>query len=106
MFVPTGNCDGALFVTVTEPQLSEATGLPRLTPVAMQPAFAATTTSGGHARVGGVRSRTMTRCTQVLVLPLVSVATQVTKLVPSGKVGEETDCATRKKWRGGVIATQ
>jgi hypothetical protein len=40
----------------------------------------------GHIMVGALVSRTITRCTQLLVLPLVSVTVQVTKLVPKPKV--------------------
>ena len=43
-------------------------------------------TSGGQVIVGMAVSRTMTRCTQLLLLPAVSVAVQVTKFVPSEKV--------------------
>src|SRR6266404_803640 len=51
--VPTGNCAGALLVTVTAPQLSLAVGLPRATPVAKQaPALARTVTSAGHVIAG------------------------------------------------------
>src|SRR5439155_826044 len=51
--VPTGNCTGALLVTVTPPQLSFAVGVPRATPVAKQvPALALTVTSAGHVIVG------------------------------------------------------
>ena len=50
VFVPTGNCAGALLVIVTEPQLSVAVGVPRITPVAKQePRFALVVTSAGHA---------------------------------------------------------
>src|ERR1700719_688205 len=69
--VPTGNCAGALLVTVTAPQLSLAVGLPRATPVAKHaPALALTVTSAGQVIVGCWMSRTMTRCWQVAVLPL------------------------------------
>src|SRR5882672_10338519 len=82
--VPTGNCAGALLVTVTVPQLSLAVGLPRTTPVAKQvPAFALTVTSAGQVIVGGWLSRTITRCWHVAVFPLLSVAVQVTTLVPA-----------------------
>src|SRR5438876_8853694 len=51
--VPTGNCAGALLVTVTEPQLSLAVGVPRATPVAKHvPALALTVTSAGQVIVG------------------------------------------------------
>src|SRR5438309_420262 len=84
-FVPVGNCAGALLVTVTVPQLSLAVGLPNGTPVAKQaPEFTLTVTSAGQVIVGTWLSRTMTRCWQVAVLPLLSVAVQVTRLVPVG----------------------
>src|SRR5207302_11428974 len=51
--VPTGNCAGALLVTVTTPQLSLAVGLPNATPVAKHaPALALTVTSAGHVIAG------------------------------------------------------
>src|SRR5439155_4208849 len=81
-FVPVGNCAGALLVTVTVPQLSLAVGLPNGTPVAKQaPEFTLTVTSAGQVIVGTWLSRTMTRCWQVAVLPLPSVAVQVTRRV-------------------------
>src|SRR6266702_2175431 len=83
--VPVGNCAGALLVIVTVPQLSLAVGLPKATPVAKQaPAFTLTVTSAGQVIVGTWLSRTTTRCWQVAVLPLLSVAVQVTRLVPVG----------------------
>src|SRR6266704_753982 len=83
--VPVGNCAGALLVTVTVPQLSLAVGLPNATPVAKQaPSFTLTVTSAGQVIVGTWLSRTTTRCWQVAVLPLLSVAVQVTRLVPVG----------------------
>src|SRR5437867_4667154 len=69
--VPTGNCGGALLVTVTVPQLSLAVGLPNATPVAKQvPEFTFTVTSVGQVIVGGRLSRTITRCWHVAVFPL------------------------------------
>ena len=54
VFVPTGNCAGALLVTTTDPQLSVAVTVPRLTAVAKQePAFALTVTSAGQAVITG-----------------------------------------------------
>src|SRR2546425_2919785 len=83
--VPVGNCAGALLVTVTAPQLSLAVGLPNATPVAKQaPELTLTVTSAGQVIVGTWLSRTTTRCWQVVVLPLLSVAVQVTRLVPVG----------------------
>src|SRR5205823_6077071 len=82
--VPTGNCAGALLVIVTEPQLSLAVGLPKATPVAKQlPAFALTVTSAGQVIAGACTSRTITRCWQPALLPLLSVAVHVTRLVPT-----------------------
>src|SRR2546427_3054735 len=83
--VPVGNCAGALLVIVTVPQLSLAVGLPNATPVAKQaPELTLTVTSAGQVIVGTWLSRTTTRCWQVVVLPLLSVAVQVTRLVPVG----------------------
>src|SRR6266568_8694630 len=83
--VPVGNLAGALPVLSTVPQLSLAVGLPRATPVAKQaPEFTFTVTSAGHVIVGTWLSRTTTRCWQLAVLPLLSVAVQVTRLVPVG----------------------
>src|SRR6267378_3693261 len=86
VLVPTGNWAGALLVTVTEPQLSVAVTVPKVTPVAKQdPALAFTVTSAGQEVMTGTwMSRTITRCWQVVVLPLPSVTVQVTVLVPTG----------------------
>src|SRR6185369_5565756 len=65
---------------------SAVTGVPRTTLVALQPELAVTNTVGGQVMVGGVWSRTTTNCWQVAVLPLVSVAVQVTVFVPKGKL--------------------
>src|SRR5438132_1567950 len=70
---------------VPVPQLSLAVGLPNATPVAKQaPEFTLTVTSAGQVIVGTWLSRTTTRCWQVAVLPLLSVAVQVTRFVPVG----------------------
>ncbi len=61
-FVPEGKLAGALFETVTAPQLSAATGAPRNTLVALHPLLAATTILLGQVIVGGTRSDTTTRC--------------------------------------------
>src|SRR5437870_13402963 len=83
--VPVGNCAGALLVIVTVPLHAALPILPRATPVAKQaPEFTLTVTSAGQVIVGTWLSRTTTRCWQVAVLPLLSVAVQVTRLVPVG----------------------
>src|SRR5207248_2836126 len=59
--VPATNCAGALFVTVTVPQLSLAVGLPNATPVAKQvPEFTFTVTSVGQVIAGSWLSLTIT----------------------------------------------
>src|ERR1043165_5438784 len=63
-------------------QLSPIAGSPNATLVATQLAFAEITTSAGQVIVGLVVSRTITRCTQLLLLPLVSVTTHLTRFVP------------------------
>src|SRR6059036_713686 len=94
--VPTGNCAGALLVTVTAPQLSLAVGLPKATPVAKQvPALALTVTSAGQLTVGGCVSRTVTVNVQVLVLPLLSLAVLVTVVTPTGKAEPLAGTLTR-----------
>ena len=85
VLVPTGNVAGALFVTVTAPQLSAVVGTPRFTFVATQrPAAVATVTRAGHPSVGGSGSVTVTVNWHVLVLPLASTAVFVTVVTPTG----------------------
>jgi hypothetical protein len=48
-----------LFTTNATWQLSPVTGLPKTTPVAVQPELADTVTSAGHVIVGGVVSPTV-----------------------------------------------
>src|SRR5262245_34616080 len=84
--VPSGKMAGALLVTLTAPQLSEVSGVPRLRLVALQPELAATMTFAGQVIVGGVSSRTTTNCWQLAELPLLSVAVHVTTLVPGAKL--------------------
>src|SRR5437879_9467389 len=70
VLVPTGKSEGALFVTVTEPQLSDTVGVPRATLVAPhRPGEAETVTSAGQEIVGGWVSLTITVCRQVMLLP-------------------------------------
>src|SRR5436190_23989547 len=86
-FVPTGNCDGALLVTRTEPQLSLTVGLLKTIPVAKhEPIFADNITSAGQVIVGSWVSLTVTVKVHSLTLPLLSVAVLVTVVTPSGKV--------------------
>src|SRR4051812_8906095 len=54
VLVPTGNCAGALLVIVTEPQLSVAVTVPKVTPVAKhEPVLALVVTSAGHEVITG-----------------------------------------------------
>ena len=86
VFVPTGNCAGALLVTTTEPQLSVAVMVPKATPVAKhEPTLAFTVTSAGQAVITGF-------CVSVIVtvnvheawFPPASVAMLVTVVTPTG----------------------
>src|ERR1043165_2793547 len=62
-------------------------GWPSTTPVAKQElVFTKTVTLDGQLITGGAMFRTMTRCRHPLVLPLMSLATQRTRLVPTGKL--------------------
>src|SRR6185369_14750879 len=85
-FVPAEKLTGALLLMLPTAQLSLVTGAPSATLVALQPELAAMTRFGGQVMVGGTWSRTTTNCRQVAVLPLVSVAVQVTVFVPKGKL--------------------
>src|SRR5437763_14874169 len=86
VFVPTGRSEGALFVTVTAPQLSATVGVPRATLVAPhRPGEAATVTSAGQEIVGGWVSLTITVCGQVTLLQILWVTVQITVFVPTGK---------------------
>ena len=84
--VPTGNTVGALFVTEATEQLSAVTGVPRTTPVAVQPVFVFTVTFAGAVIVGNVVSTTVTNWVAVLMFPEPSVTVQVTVVFPNGKV--------------------
>ena len=84
-FVPAANSDGALLFTEATAQLSAVAGVPSATLAAPQPELADTVTSAGQVRVGLVVSGTMTRWTQVLELPLVSVTVHLTRFVPAAK---------------------
>jgi hypothetical protein len=82
LVTPIANAPGALFVTEATPQLSAVVGVPRATPVAVQPVFVLAVTFAGHVMVGFTLSLTVTVCTQVAVLPLLSVTVQVTLVTP------------------------
>src|ERR1051325_2294000 len=74
---------------MTLPQLLITWGVPRLTPVAThEPLFALTVTLGGHVMPGG-RALIVTVKAHVLVKLFVSVAEQVTVVVPMAKVSPE-----------------
>jgi len=81
---PNGKAAGELFATDATLQLSLVTGLPKVTLFAVLPELTGTVTSAGQVMVGGVVSRTITRCVPVAGLPLPSVTVQVTVVVPSG----------------------
>ncbi len=82
---PTGYVEGALLTVEATPQLSVATGLPKLTPLAVhKPGSVLTTTSEGHTIRGSTSSTTVTVKLHVLVFPAPSVATKVLVVVPSG----------------------
>src|SRR4030095_15448869 len=71
--VPIGNTDGALLTMAILPgQLSVAVGVPRLTPVALQFALAATLTVAGQVKFGFTLSTTSTVKLQVAELPAAS----------------------------------
>src|SRR6266403_2280294 len=82
---PSGKADplaGALTRLVTLPQVSLAVTL-KVTLLVHCPAAALTMMLAGQVITGPWMSRTITRCWQVALLPLPSVAVQVTRLVPT-----------------------
>jgi hypothetical protein len=58
--VPIGKAAGALLVTKATPQLSEVTGVPRATPVAVHPVLVVAMTLLGQVIVGRILSETVT----------------------------------------------
>ena len=71
-------------VTLATLQLSEVDGVPRFTPVAVQPVFVITALFGGQVIVGFTLSVTVTVWLHVAVLPDPSVTVHVTTVVPNG----------------------
>ncbi len=82
--VPCGKRAGASFVTVTDPQASEADAVPRLT-ACPDGEVHSTVMSAGTLRLGGVVSTTFTACVAEEWFPESSVAVQVTVVVPYPK---------------------
>jgi hypothetical protein len=83
---PTENAEplaGTLTRLVTV-QLSLAVTVQVTLLLLQSPVSAFATMFVGQVITGGVVSRTMTRCWELLVFPLVSVTIQITTLVPSG----------------------
>ena len=72
--------------TLATEQLSEVTGAPKFTLVAVHPVFVATVNAAGAVMVGLTLSTTVTVCVAVAVLPAASVTVQVTVVFPIGKV--------------------
>src|SRR5207245_464483 len=82
--VPTGKLAGASLVTPATVQLSNVSGMSKLTPVAEHwPWSALAMTVPGHEIVGGWLSTTITLWVQTLELPFTSVAVHTTKFVPT-----------------------
>jgi hypothetical protein len=73
--VPIGKAGGASFVTDATPQLSAVTGVPRITPVAVQPVLVVAVRFIGPVMVGNVISVVVPTITVAcLVQPFPSVA--------------------------------
>jgi hypothetical protein len=83
--IPNGKAVGALLVVEATEQLSAVTGVPKTTPVAVQPTLVFTETFAGAVIVGKVVSVTVTVCVAVLMFPLPSVTVQITVVIPNGK---------------------
>ena len=71
---PKGKARGALFVTEATEQLSPVVGVPRATPVAVQPVLVVVATFAGPVIVGFTLSVMVTVKKQVAVLPAESEA--------------------------------
>lgn len=85
--VPPVKAAGASLVTLATVQLSEVTGVPNATPVAVHvPASGPTVIAAGQTMVGSWLSVTVTVCVQVAVLPAPSVTVHVTVVAPNGKL--------------------
>ena len=82
--LPNMKTPGALLVIEAIPQLSVVTGVPKSTPVAVQPVFVYVVFVGGQVIVGNTLSFTVTNCSQVAMLPELSTTVQVTTVVPKG----------------------
>jgi hypothetical protein len=78
---------GALFEMFATVQLSDVTGVSKITPLAVQvPASELTVTEVGQVIFGFSMSLTVTICSQVALLPEPSVTVQVTVVLPKEKV--------------------
>ena len=78
-------------------QLSAVVGIPKFTPVAVQPLFVVFATGAGQVIVGFSLSVTVTVKLHVEVLPLASVTTKVFVVVPTGNtlpLARPAVCAT------------
>ena len=84
--VPNKNVVGALLVTLATAQLSEVTGVPKVTLNATHPLLAYTETFAGAVIVGLTVSVTVTVWVAVATLPLPSVMVHVTVVTPIGNV--------------------
>ena len=73
------------FVTLATEQLSAVTGVPKETPVAVQPLLVVAFTMAGAVIVGLTLSVTITVCAAVDVFPLPSVTVHVTVVLFNGK---------------------
>ena len=81
--VPAANVAGALLVVEDTLQLSVVTGVPKATPVAVQPLLVITLTFRGQVMTGTTLSVTITSWVQLAVRPASSVTVHVTVVVPN-----------------------
>src|SRR3954471_5193272 len=85
--VPTLKTSGALLVTDCTPQLSATIGWPKeRSPAVVHPLDSALDIIGGGAVMVGFSASSMViACVNVLMLPFLSVAFHLFKVVPAGK---------------------
>ena len=81
--LPNGNAAGALFVTLATEQLSEVTGVPKATPVAVHAVFVLTVIAAGATMVGAMLSTTVITWVAVAEFPAASITVHVTVVFPT-----------------------
>ena len=83
---PKGKAEGALLFVEATLQLSLVTGVPKDTPVAVQPLLVRVVMSAGHVITGFTLSFTVTTWLHIEEFPAPSVTVHMTVVLPDGNV--------------------